>query len=106
MDCPLCNTPDIELGEGSMQTDSFEAPVYYAICCSDEIRSDPNWGGGYECEFFVLRESKEELVKAITVGNRLRLSERTTEELKRQHLTPITDAMLGWLVQNRIPTIE
>jgi len=61
MDCPNCNSQDIEIGESEITGTDFTAKVWYASCHAT-IGEDVNWGGGYDCEFFIVRESKEALL--------------------------------------------
>ncbi len=64
MDCPACNTPDIEIGESEIKGSDFTAKVWYASCHAT-IGEDVNWGGGYDCDFFVVRESENELLAEV-----------------------------------------
>lgn len=61
MDCPSCNSQDIEIGQSEITGKEFTAKVWYASC-SAVIGEDVNWGGGYDCEFFIVRESEKELL--------------------------------------------
>lgn len=61
--CPRCKTV-LEIGVADMTTENFTATVHYATC-NALVGEDPNFGGGYLCEFMIARESpaklKEEL---------------------------------------------
>lgn len=64
MDCPNCNSQDIEIGESKITGTDFTAKVWYASCHAT-IGEDVNWGGGYDCEFFIVRESEEVLLAEV-----------------------------------------
>ena len=64
MDCPNCNSQDIEIGEGEITGKDFTAKVWYASCHAI-IGEDVNWGGGHDCGFFIVRESKDALLAGI-----------------------------------------
>ena len=64
MDCPVCGTTDIEIGESEIKGSDFTAMVWYASCHAT-IGEDVNWGGGYDCDFFIVRESEKELLAEV-----------------------------------------
>ena len=61
MDCPICNSQNIEIGTIVMDGKDFSATIHYAACHA-LLADNPNWGGGYDCEFFIVRESEEVLL--------------------------------------------
>ena len=64
MDCPYCDTPGLEIGNYHIHTSDSTVEIYYAICNVNERASDP-YGDYALCEFFIVRESKEALIKAL-----------------------------------------
>jgi len=58
MNCPLCNTPGLEIGNYHIHTSKLTVEIYYAICNADDLSNDPD-DGVYMCDFFIARESKE-----------------------------------------------
>jgi len=79
MDCPSCNAPNLEICEVEITGTGFIAPAWYASCYAT-IGEDVNWSGGYDCEFFLIRESEEALLKEI---RRLTEIENRKEVLNR-----------------------
>lgn len=57
--CPRCKSV-LEVGTASMPTKDFTAIVHYAVC-NALIGDDPNWGGGVDCEFIIVRETPAKL---------------------------------------------
>ena len=64
--CPQCESEDLEIGQAGISTRNWSANIHYAAC-NALIDDDPNWGGGYYCEFFIVREDEKELEKELEI---------------------------------------
>lgn len=75
IDCPLCNSP-LEILETTVSDKKLgvEFTAYYAVCGAT-LGEDPNFGGGYDCEFLIIRETKKGLIGYVNFLNSDELKE-------------------------------
>ena len=64
MNCPICNA-DLRMDEIEITVEGVTVKAYYALCVDGLIGEDPNWGGGYPCEFYIIKETQEGLLREI-----------------------------------------